>query len=56
MKNSLPGIAVILLVIWLVAKVVFAVTGFFLNLLWMAAVLMFVVWLFGKFFGKSTAN
>jgi hypothetical protein len=55
MKNSPLGIAVILLVIWLVAKVVFAITSFFLHLLWIAAVLMFLVWVFGRLAGKPRA-
>jgi hypothetical protein len=47
--NSLIYLAILLVVIWLVAVIVVKVTGFFLHLLWIAAVVLFVIWLIGKF-------
>lgn len=50
--NSILWLATVLLVIWLVAKIVFTITGFFLHLLWIASVLLFAWWLFQKFVGS----
>ena len=50
--NSILWLATVLLVIWLVAKIVFTITGFFLHLLWIASVLLFAWWVFQKVFGS----
>lgn len=50
--NFLPLLAIVLLVVWVMARVVFAITGFFLHLLWILAIIMFVLWLIGKVRGK----
>jgi hypothetical protein len=49
--HSLVWLAVALLVLWILLRLVFAVTGFFLNLLWIAALLFCAFWLFRKFAG-----
>lgn len=48
--NTLLWIAIALVVIWVVAKVVGAVAGFLLNLLWIAALILFAIWLVRKIF------
>jgi len=50
--NFLPLLAVALVILWVLARIVFAVTGLFLHLLWILAVLMLVFWLIGKLRGK----
>ncbi|MDQ3623421.1 MAG: hypothetical protein M3463_13175 [Verrucomicrobiota bacterium] len=52
--NSLVWLAVALLIGWIVLRLALAVTSGLLHLLWIAAVIMFVVWLFGKMRGKPT--
>lgn len=46
--NFLPLLAILLLIIWVVARVVLAVTGFFLHLLWIMAIVLFAIWLLRK--------
>lgn len=43
--NFLPLLAILLLVVWLVARVALAITGFFLHLLWVLALVLLAVWL-----------
>lgn len=47
--NALVGLAVVFLVLWIVLRLALAVTTGLLHLLWIAAVLMFIIWLVGKF-------
>jgi hypothetical protein len=47
-KHSLLWIAILLLVIWVVARVVLAVTSVALHLLWIVAVIAAVIWLIGR--------
>ena len=42
-------IAVLLAIIWVLAKLVFALTGLMLHLLWIIAVVCFLIWLVAKF-------
>jgi len=51
--NSLVWLALVLLVAWIVLKLVVAVTSGLLHLLWVAAVIMFILWLVGKVRGKT---
>ncbi|MBK1882128.1 hypothetical protein JIN85_06870 [Luteolibacter pohnpeiensis] len=44
--------AALLLVLWVILRVALAITGVFLHLLWVAAVIMAIIWLIGKFRGK----
>ena len=46
--NFIPLLAILLLVIWVVARVVLAVTGLFLHLLWVMAIVLFAIWLLRK--------
>ena len=50
--NFLPLLAIGLLILWVLARVVFAITGLFLHLLWILAIIIFVLWLVGKVRGK----
>jgi len=53
--NAIAGLAVVLLIAWVVLRVVLAVTSGLLHLLWIAAIIMFAIWLLGKIRGsKST--
>jgi hypothetical protein len=47
--NSFIWIAVALVVIWIIARVVLAITSLFLHLLWFIAIIFFLVWLVKKF-------
>ena len=51
--NKLLSIAVLLLVLWVLLRVALAVTGLFLNLLWVLAAILAILWLVGKFRVKS---
>lgn len=44
-------LAVLLVVLWILARVVFAVTSFFLHLLLIAAVVLGAIWLYKKYAG-----
>jgi len=46
--NTLVWLAVVLLVGWIILRVALAVTSGLLHLLWIAAIVMFVVWVFRK--------
>ena len=49
--SKLLGIAAFLLVLWVVLWVFLKVTGLFLHLLWVAAIILAVLWLVGKIRG-----
>ena len=49
MNHSYVWIAVGLVLIWIFARVLLAVTSFFLHLLWIAAIIFVIVWLVKKF-------
>ncbi len=53
--NAIAGLAVVLLILWVVLRVALAVTSGLLHLLWIAAVVMLVIWLVGKFRGSKSA-
>ena len=46
--NAMLGVAIFLLILWAILKLMLMVTGGFLHLLWIAAVILFVLWLFGR--------
>jgi hypothetical protein len=48
MKHGLILLAVFLIVIWVVARVVLAVTSVALHLLWVAAIVLAIIWLIGR--------
>ncbi len=47
--NSLIWIAVVLFVIWLLVRLVFAITSAALHILWIIGLILLVVWLAKKF-------
>lgn len=51
--NWLLMIAIVLVVLWVLARVLGWVLGAALHLLWIAAIVMFVIWLIGKFRGTT---
>lgn len=51
--NKLLSLAVLLLVIWLILRVALATAGFLLNVLWVLAGILVILWIIGKFRGKS---
>lgn len=48
MNHSLIWIAVALVVIWILARVVLAVTSVALHLLWVVAIIVAIVWVVGR--------
>lgn len=46
--NALIWLAVVLVVIWLLVKFVFVLTGMLFHLLWIAAIVLFMIWLVRK--------
>lgn len=51
MKHALILLAVVLIVIWVVARVVLTVTSLALHLLWVVAIILAIVWLVGRLKG-----
>lgn len=51
--SKLLGIAIFLLVLWVVLWVALKVTGVFLHLLWVVAIILFVMWVIGKVRGPK---
>jgi len=49
--SKLLILAVFLVILWVILRVALALTGVFLHLLWIAAIILAVVWLLGKFRG-----
>jgi hypothetical protein len=47
-KHSFLWIAVVLVIIWIIAKTVLAVTSVALHLLWVLAIIALVIWLVGR--------
>jgi hypothetical protein len=47
--NKILVFSAVLLVVWVVLRVALAITSMFLHLLWIIAVILFVMWLIGKF-------
>jgi hypothetical protein len=48
MKHVLILLAVVLVIIWVVARVTLAVTSVALHLLWVAAIILAIIWLVGR--------
>jgi|GEM_PF-2005400 len=51
--RSLIYIAVLLVIIWVVARVIAGVASAMLNILWIVALIMLVIWLFGMVTGRN---
>ena len=47
--NSLIWLAVVLFIIWIVVRVVFAITSFVFHLIWVVALILLIVWLARRF-------
>jgi hypothetical protein len=52
--NIIVGLAVVLLILWVVLKVALLVTSGLLHLLWIGAVVMLVIWAIGKLRGSKS--
>lgn len=51
--SKLLILAVFLVILWVILRVALALTGVFLHLLWVAAVVLAIIWLVGKLRGGS---
>jgi hypothetical protein len=51
--SQVLALAVFLMILWLVLRVALLVTGVFLHLLWIFAIVLAVIWLVGKLRGKA---
>lgn len=51
--SKLLLLAAVLLILWVVLRVALAVTGAFLHLFWIIAVILAVLWLIGKLRGSK---
>ncbi len=51
--SKLLSVAILLLVIWVILKVALAITSVTLHLLWIIAIILAVLWLFGKIRGPK---
>jgi hypothetical protein len=49
--SKLLGLAIFLLILWVILRVALAITGVFLHALWIIAVILAVLWLVGKLRG-----
>jgi hypothetical protein len=54
--RHLIWIAVLLVVIWVIARLIAGIAGALLNLLWIVAIIVFVVWLFGLVTGRGASS
>jgi hypothetical protein len=52
--RHLVWIALALIVIWVVARLIAGIAGALLNLLWILAIIVFAVWLFGVLTGRGS--
>ena len=51
MMSKILALAIFLLILWVILRVALAVTGVFLHLLWVIAIILAVLWLVGKLRG-----
>ena len=51
--RHLIWIALLLVVIWVIARVIAGIAGALLNILWIVAIIVFVVWLFNVLTGRN---
>jgi hypothetical protein len=51
--RSFLWIALLLVAIWIAARVIGFMAGALLNLLWIAAIIFAVIWLIGQFTGRG---
>ena len=53
--NAIAWLAVVLLILWVILRLAVAITSGLLHILWIAAIIMFVVWAVGKVRGSGTS-
>lgn len=53
--RHLVWVAIALVVIWVIARLIAGIAGALLNLLWVLAIIVFIVWLFGVVTGKRSS-
>ena len=51
--SKLLGLAVFLLVLWVILWLALKITGVFLHLLWVIAIILIVMWVIGKIRGNK---
>lgn len=51
--SKLLSLAVLLLIVWVVLRVALAITSVSLHLIWIAAIILAVLWLVGKLRGTK---
>lgn len=51
--RSFLWIALLLVAIWIAARVIGFMAGALLNLLWIAAIIFAIIWLIGQFTGRG---
>jgi hypothetical protein len=51
--RHLIWIALLLVIIWVIARVIAGIAGALLNILWIVAIIVFVVWLFNVLTGRN---
>jgi hypothetical protein len=54
--RHLIWIAIALVVIWVVARVIAGIAGALLNLLWIVAIIVAAIWLFGLVTGRGSSS
>ncbi len=54
--QHLIWIAIALVVIWIVARLIAGIAGLLLNLLWIIAIVAFLVWLYGVITGGRSRS
>jgi len=52
-SHTLLWLAIVLVVAWIIFKVALAVTSVALHLLWIGAIILFVIWLIGLIRGRG---
>jgi flagellar biogenesis protein FliO len=52
MTKFLPWLAMLLLTVWIIARLTVAITGFLLQLLWILSLVLFCCWLLAKVLNK----
>lgn len=51
--SKLLSLALFLLILWVILRVALAVTGVFLHVLWIIAIILAVLWVVGKLRGSK---
>jgi len=54
--RHLIWIAIALVVIWVIARLIAGIAGALLNLIWIVAIIVFIVWLFGVVTGRRGSS